>query len=160
MASMGDYAQRGELIPLLKMCNVTFEKTGIFTRGAVWNQCNEYIYISIIPDKLCLLKLHTKYIKDLCYEIYPVSDEYALSEVYFKPGTLSEYEEVSQEILFDNIHGQIVEEIRGAKYVIWIAMAWFTDPTLYAELIKKKKQGVTIEIVIDDNQRNRDASFH
>lgn len=38
-------------------------------------------------------------------------------------------------------------------------MAWFTDPVLYNELEKKKRQGVTIEIVVDDNEKNRNAEF-
>lgn len=88
-----------------------------------------------------------------------MNDDYTLSDIFFKPGTLSDYEEVSQEVLFDNIHRQIVDEIRGAKYVIWIAMAWFTDPQLFEELLKKKRQGVTIEIVVDDNDKNRNTEF-
>lgn len=69
-----------------------------------------------------------------------MNDDYTLADIFFKPGTLSDYEEVSQEVLFDNIHRQIVDEIRGAKYVIWIAMAWFTDPQLFEELLKKKSK--------------------
>lgn len=38
-------------------------------------------------------------------------------------------------------------------------MAWFTDPVLYRELLKKKEQGVIIEIVLDDNDKNRNAEF-
>lgn len=159
MASIGEYAQKDELVSLLKIVNITFEKTGQFARSGVWNQCWEYIYLSIIPERLIQLKKHSKYIKELCYEIYPISDEYALNDVLFKPGTLSEYDEISQEILFEDIHRQIVSEIREAKYVIWIAMAWFTDPVLFAELVKKKNQGVTIEIVVDNNEKNRNAEF-
>lgn len=103
MASIGEYEKREEVINLLKICNVTFEKTGAFAHSGIWNQCKEYIYISIIPDKLVQLKLHSKYIKELCEEIYPVSDEYMLSDVFFKPGTLANYEDVSQEVLFENI---------------------------------------------------------
>lgn len=159
MASIGEYEKKDEVIDLLKICNISFEKTGTFAYSGIWNQCKEYIYLSIIPDKLVQLKVHSKYVKDLCYEIYPVSDEYALTDVLFKPGTLSDYEDVSQEVLFENIQRQIVEEIRAAKYIIWIAMAWFTDPVLYQELLKKKKEGLTIEIVLDDNTKNRNAGF-
>lgn len=160
MALIGEYDKREEVINLLKICNVTFEKTGAFAYSGIWNQCKEYIYISIIPDKLVQLKSHSKYIKELCEEIYPVSDEYMLADVFFKPGTLSNYEDVSQEVLFENIQKQIIEEIRAAKYVIWIAMAWFTDPVLYRELLKKKQEGLTIEIVLDDNVKNRNADFN
>lgn len=159
MAILGEYSQKEELISLLKITNITFAKTGQFAGGNVWNQCWEYIYLSIIPDRLIQLKNHYKYIEYLCYEVYPINQEYALKEVKIKPGTLSEQDEVSQEILFEGIQNQIISEIRNAKYVIWIAMAWFTDPVLFSELIKKKEQGVTIEIIIDDNEKNRRAEF-
>lgn len=159
MVSMSEYTEKDELVSLLKIVNMTFEKTTQFTRCGAWNQCWEYIYLSIIPEKLLQLKSHSEYVKELCYEIYPVSDEYALNDILFKPGTLAEYEDVSQDILFDDIHRQIVSEIRAAKYVIWIAMAWFTDPVLFEELVKKKKQGVTIEIIVDDNDKNRNSDF-
>lgn len=159
MTSMGAYKNKDEVITLLKMCNIVFNKTSEFTRGAVWNQCNEYIYISIIPERLCQLKQHSNYIQELCYEIYPDSQEYALAEILFKPGIISEYEDISQEVLFEGIQKQIIGEIRAAKYVIWIAMAWFTDPRLYRELLKQKTKGLTIEIVVDDNSKNRNAEF-
>jgi phosphatidylserine/phosphatidylglycerophosphate/cardiolipin synthase-like enzyme len=159
MASIGEYEKKEEVIYLLKICNITFEKTGAFAYSGIWNQCKEYIYLSITPDKLVQLKTHSKYIKELCNEIYPVSDEYMLADVFFKPGPLADYEDISQEVLFENIQRQIIGEIRTAKYVIWIAMAWFTDPVLYQELLKKKKEGLTIEIVLDDNTKNRNAEF-
>lgn len=159
MISIGDYENKEEVISLLKICSVTFEKTGAFAYSGIWNQCKEYIYLCIIPEKLVQLKSHSEYIKNVCEEIYPVSDEYMLADVFFKPGVLPNYEEVSQEVLFENIQRQIIEEIRSAKYTIWIAMAWFTDPVLYQELLKKKKEGLAIEIVLDDNEKNRNADF-
>lgn len=160
MVNMSDYKDKEEVVSLLKLCNVAFEKTGIFAYSNIWDQRKEYIYISIIPDKLVRLKSHSEYIKDICYEIYPVSDEYMLADVFFKPGTLTDYEEVSQEILFEDIQQQIIKEIRNAKYMIWVAMAWFTNPVLYKELLKKKKEGILIEIVLDDNEKNRNADFN
>ncbi len=150
---------KNEVIELLKMVTVKFEKTGQFARRGVWNQCIEYIYLSIVPDKLMDLKKHKEYITKMCYEIYPVSDDYELEEVFFKPGMMADDEEVSQEIHFEQIQNEIIQEIRQAKYMIWIAMAWFTDPVLYRELLKKKEQGVIIEIVLDDNEKNRNAEF-
>ena len=74
-----------------------------------------------------------------------------------KPGALPNDEEISQEILFEDIQHQIIDEIKAAKYLIWIAMAWFTDPAIFNELKKKKRQGLNIQIVIDDNDKNRNA---
>lgn len=160
MVSIGNYKEKEIVISLLKICNISFEKTSSFAYSGIWNQRKEYIYLSIIPDKLIQLKSHSDYIKTLCEEVYPINDDYMLADVFFKPGQLIDYEEVSQEVLFENIQRQIIEEIRSAKYVIWIAMAWFTDPTLYQELLKKKKEGLSIEIVLDDNTKNRNAEFN
>lgn len=33
-------------------------------------------------------------------------------------------------------------------------MAWFTDPVLYNEMIKKKRQGVIIEIFKENEQKS------
>lgn len=159
MVSIGDYKDKEEVISLLKLCNVAFEKTAAFAYSGIWDQRKEYIYLSIIPDRLVQLKSHAEYVKTICNDIYPVSDEYMLADVFFKPGTLTDYEEVSQEVLFENIQKQIIEEIRNAKYMIWVAMAWFTDPILYKELLKKKKEGLLIEIVLDDNEKNRNEEF-
>ncbi len=158
--SIGDYEEKETVINLLKICNVKFEKTNLYAYSGIWDQCKEYIYLSVIPDKLIQLKSHSEYIKDICQDIYPVSDEYMLADVLFKPGTLTEYEDISQEVLFENIRRQIIEEIRDAKYIIWVAMAWFTDPILYQELLKKKKEGVIIEIVLDNNTKNKEVEFN
>lgn len=83
MVSIGDYKDKEEVVNLLKICNVTFEKTGAFAYSGIWNQCKEYIYLSIIPDKLVQLKSHSEYVKTICNEIYPVSDEYMLADVFF-----------------------------------------------------------------------------
>ena len=47
----------------------------------------------------------------------------------------------------------------SAKYMIWISVAWFTDPLLFQELINKKQQGIIIEIALDDCKKNREAEF-
>ena len=82
-----------------------------------------------------------------------------ISQLTFKPNSTIDFEDTSQIILFENIRKQIIEEIQAAKYMIWIAVAWFTDPVLFQELIKKKQQGLIIEICIDDCDKNRDSEF-
>lgn len=100
MVSIGEYENKEEVVNLLKICRITFEKTGMFAYSGIWNQCKEYIYLNIISDKLIQLKSHSKYIKSVCEEIYPVNDEYMLADMFFKAGTLSDHEKVSQEVLF------------------------------------------------------------
>lgn len=154
----GKYAKKEELLELLKISLLRFEKTQIFTRR-LWNHYQEYIYIYIVPEKIDELKKHFDYIEKVISDIYPPNDDYELWGVEIKPGRMVEIEEVNQEILFENIRNQIIEEIRSAKYMIWISVAWFTDPLLFQELINKKQQGIIIEIALDDCEKNREAEF-
>ena len=66
-------------------------------------------------------------------DIYPPNHDYELWGVEIKPGAMPDIEDVSQEIVivFENIRNQIIDEIRSAKYMIWISLAWFTDTVLY-----------------------------
>ena len=153
----GEYPEKDALLDLLKISSLRFEKTNAFTRH-LWNHCQEYIHICIVPDKMLELKKHFEYLKKLIYDIYPPNDDYELWDVEIKPGSMPDIEDVSQEIFFENIRNQIIEEIR-AKYIIWVSVAWFTDPVLYQELLKKKRQGLVIEIALDDCEKNRNAEF-
>ena len=56
---------------------------------------------------------------------------------------------------FKNIEESIIKEIRAAKYLIWVAVAWFTNRKLAEELYKKKIEGVSIQIITDDNEINK-----
>lgn len=153
-----DYEDKEHLIELLKLVNLRFETSGEFTRH-LWNHYKEYLYLYIIPQRMPELLKYKDQIEKICYDIYQPNDEYELWDIFIKPGNMPLEEEVSQEILFENIQSQIIDEIRGAKFLIWVAVAWFTDPLLYNELVKKKKQGLNIQIVIDDNDRNRNVPF-
>lgn len=155
-----DYTQKNELIELLRESDVSFDKTSEYTRSK-WDHYKEYIYIITTPTNLPSLMKHQKYIKQVVGEIYPVGEDYMyeLFGVEIKPGKVSNNEIVSQEIHFEGIQNQIIEEIRAAKYTIWIAMAWFTNKTIFDELLKKKQQGINIQVVIDDNEKNHNAVF-
>lgn len=68
-------------------------------------------------------------------------------------------EDIEVEIHFEDIQRQVKEQINLAKYTIWIAVAWFTDRTLYDLLIDKKKEGVNIQIVVIDDDTNKKYGF-
>lgn len=55
---------------------------------------------------------------------------------------------------FDNIKSLLSQEILQAKYSIWIAVAWFTDKDLANLLYKKSKQGINVQIILNDNKIN------
>lgn len=157
---VSEHEEKDKIINLLKLVTISYQKEFAFTYHLPDHR-QEYIIISIIPEKMMELKKYEDYLNEVCAAIYPINDYYEYWGMVIKPGILSmDNEEVSQEIHFEHIQAEIIEEIRDAKYVIWIAMAWFTNPIIYAELLKKKRQGLDIVIIIDDNDRNRnDAPF-
>lgn len=48
-------------------------------------------------------------------------------------------DDVEVEIHFEDIQSQIIEQIKNAKFSIWVAVAWFTDKDLMTELYNRKR---------------------
>ena len=137
-AKMSDYEHKDEVVEALKVASVSFQKEWAFTYHLPDHR-QEYIIISVVPDKLIVLKEHEDFVDDLCKQVYEPNDYNEYSGLVLKPGILNiAPEEVSQEILFDDIQNRIIDEIREAKFSIWIAMAWFTNKKIFDELLKKR----------------------
>ena len=66
---------------------------------------------------------------------------------------------IDVQIHFEEIQGQIIEQIRNAKFSIWIAVAWFTDKVLMRELYNKKLEGVNVRLVVLDDEINKQYGF-
>ena len=62
---------------------------------------------------------------------------------------------VAIEAHFQEIKSQIVDSIRNAKFLIWVAVAWFTDKDLGNELRKKHISGVNIRIIVNDDESTK-----
>jgi hypothetical protein len=63
------------------------------------------------------------------------------------------------EAVFENIAQRIAQEINKAKSSIYIAVAWFTNQTLFDELVKKAKEGQTILLMISNDEINSNSSI-
>lgn len=56
---------------------------------------------------------------------------------------------------FEKIQEQIIQQIELARFIIWVAVAWFTDDKIFNKLLAKKNQGINVQlIIIDDNINN------
>lgn len=82
-----------------------------------------------------------------------------ISQLTFTLQSIPDGNNSTQTISFEDIRNKIVKEIREAKYMILIAVAWFTDPILYDEILKKKQQGLIIEICVNDCDQNHNTKF-
>ncbi len=56
---------------------------------------------------------------------------------------------------FEQIQKNIIEQLKLAKFTVWVAVAWFTDKVLFDCLIAKKQQGVNIQLIVIDDEINR-----
>lgn len=63
-------------------------------------------------------------------------------------------EPVVNQAHFDDIQNSIIVQLDRAQVSIVVAVAWFTNQLLAEKLIEKQKQGVSVDIIIDDNGTN------
>lgn len=69
-------------------------------------------------------------------------------------------EEQSSEIFFDELRDLLIQEVSKAKYIIQAAVAWFTDKEIYDLLIKKRLDGLSIQVLILDDEINNKAGLN
>ncbi len=55
---------------------------------------------------------------------------------------------------FDDIRELIICEIKKSKFLIWVAVAWLTDTELANLLYLKAKQGVNVQIILNNDEIN------
>lgn len=60
-------------------------------------------------------------------------------------------EKVDIEAHFQEIKSQIIEAIQNAKLLVWVAMAWFTDKEIANKLLEKHKEGLNIQVIVNDD---------
>lgn len=150
-----DYEPKSELLAILRNSLITFCKTSSFTRKSY--QCWEYIDLRVpIPMLKNARELQETFNK-VAEDIYIESAQYDFCSLRIKPkpvdletDTFTEYD-----VEFDEIKHTIIQGIRGAKYIIWAAIAWFTDKDIYNELLLKKAEGLNIRIITSDEESNK-----
>ena len=128
-AKMSDYEHKDEVVEALKVASVSFQKEWAFTYHLPDHR-QEYIIISVVPDKLIVLKEHEDFVDDLCKQVYEPNDYNEYSGLVLKPGILN-----------------IAPEE---------AMAWFTNKKIFDELLKKRNEGLDVKIIIDNNRVNKE----
>jgi trehalose-6-phosphate synthase len=72
---ISEHEEKDQIISLLKLVTVSFQKEFAFTYHLPDHR-KEYIIISIIPEKMSELKKYEDYLDKVCAEIYPVNTDY------------------------------------------------------------------------------------
>jgi hypothetical protein len=61
------------------------------------------------------------------------------------------------EAIFENIAGRIQQEIEKAQQSVFIAVAWFTNNSLFNTLLAKAKYGCRISLIVSNDQINENS---
>ena len=64
------------------------------------------------------------------------------------------------EAIFDSIAERIRIEISNANSSIFIAVAWFTNKTLFIELLNKANEGINISLIVSNDIINKNSSIN
>ena len=98
---------------------------------------------------------HIEDIKSLISYVYQETEYHALGAVLIRPKIIHlDNELVEHDVHFSRIQNVLIQGIRDAKYLIWAAVAWFTNEAIYNELLIKKQQGLDIRLIISDEPTN------
>lgn len=57
----------------------------------------------------------------------------------------------------DNLQKVILEHLDSAQVSVTVAVAWFTDTTLFRKLLQLQERGVNVQLVITNHQFNHDS---
>jgi phosphatidylserine/phosphatidylglycerophosphate/cardiolipin synthase-like enzyme len=149
-----EYDRKDELLTILRNSLIKFDKTSAFTRKS-W-QCYENIDLRVPIPLLKEARNLKKVLESVASIVYMETDENAFGGLIIKPKPveIEPVEVIEHDVIFDEIKDTIIQGIRNANYIIWAAVAWFTDVEIFNELKSRKEAGVSIRIITSDESSN------
>lgn len=150
-----DYLDASELITILRYSKIKFIETNLYAK--LNNQYYENIELRVPINMLKKARILKKNLEKLICLIYQEDRYQALGTIFIKPKIIDSNLEVikEHEVFFEEIKNEILQSIRGAKYTIWIVVAWFTDNDIFLELKQKKDAGLNIRVIMSDESTNQ-----
>lgn len=147
-----------EIIEFLKYSTMQFVPTSTFTEK-IWNTYWCSIIFSIPISELPKIKQETlSVLQKYCSDILPPNCGFLIKEVNFVPQIQTiEVEEPELEVVFEQQKAKIINEIQQARYIIWIAVAWFTLDEIYELLIEKSNEGLDVRVIVSKDEINKTA---
>lgn len=122
---------KDELFPIISRSSINcVPQYGFATRSYQhWENVEIRVPIPLMAKAIELEEKNDK----LVYYVYEESDEYAIPDVELGPQIISSdiEPEISNSVEFDRIQDVIIKGIRDAQYLIWVAVAWFSNDILY-----------------------------
>lgn len=150
-----EYDRKDELLTILRNSLIKFDKTSAFTKKT-W-QCYENIDLRVPIPLLKEARNLKKVLESVASIVYMETDENAFGGLIIKPKPVDfePVEDIEHNVIFDEIKDTIIQGIRNANYIIWVAVAWFTDVEIFNELKLRKEAGVSVRIITSDESSNQ-----
>lgn len=147
---------RQDLIRLLARSKVNFVPQYEFTRNGRSGQRWEIVELRIPVPLLEEAENLENDLESLVEYVYEESDDYALGNTLIRPLVTNEDKNVIEnDVVFNEIQDTLIQGIRDAKFIIWVAVAWFSNDIFLHELITKKEKGLDIRIIVSDEPSNK-----
>ena len=145
------------LLRLLGRASVNFVPQYGFANHGCSYQHWEVVELRVPVPLLEVAEENEKILEELVKYVYEESDDYALQRVEIHPQVVDTPDEVTEhDVVFDAIQEKVINGIRDAKFIIWTAVAWFSNEAIFQELLAKKKQGLNIRIIVSQEDSNKD----
>ena len=146
---------KDQLLRLLGRARVNFVPQYGFANHGRSYQHWEIVELRVPVPLLEVAEENEKILAELVKYVYEESDDYALQRVEIHPQVVDTPDEVTEhDVVFDAIQEKVINGIRDAKFIIWAAVAWFSNEAIYQELLAKKKQGLNIRIIVSQEDSN------
>lgn len=147
---------REQLIRMLARAEINYVQQYPFVRGGKPYQKWEVIELRFPVPLLDEANDRYEELNKLVRYVYEESDEYALQKVEIRPLVMDTPSEVTEyDVVFDEIQDTVIQGIRNAKFLVWAAVAWFSNEAIFNELLAKKNQGLNVRIIVSEEESNR-----
>lgn len=121
------------------------------------------LLLQIVFDPRHFARDTSKNIKEAVEQINPLlqQDGYRLDEFEgrYKIIGADLPDNIEVEVHFEDIEAQVVEQIRNAKFSIWIAVACFTNKVLMRAIYDKMQAGINVRLIVLDDEINTKYGF-
>lgn len=145
---------REDLLPIVSRSSFNFIPQYEFAvrSGQHWEDLEFRVPVPIIN----LANDKKEQLFELFRYVYQEDAHFNLKNSYIKPQIIvGDDPPVENNVEFQRIQDTIIQGIRDAKYLIWIAVTWFTNEVLFEELVKRKADGVNIRVIVSEEDSNK-----
>ena len=147
--------KKAKLLPILRRAEVDFDPKWEYVKRGRSDQRYENVELRVPVPLMNEANANFDDLYDLVRYVYRDTDDYGLGGVPIRPLIQpSLKEDIEHDVYFSEIQETVVEGIKDAKYLIWVAVAWFSNYEIFKELEAKKKAGIDVRIIISDEESN------